>query len=209
MIVISPCTFASVVKVIHTKGLARQLGNVDLELKDLASGTKIAAKMKPNEAVDEVQVESQEVQVLYKDDEGIHVMSGSTFEQSVVEDSLLGEPGAAPREPNHRKASLLPPHLQSLGHPPVVLHGTRQRPPTEDEIGSDPPVAACKLVQDGAVIRLVVFEGRVVSASAPERVSVKVVKTASPIKGKTGFKQAEVRMGHSLYPCANSSSKQR
>jgi len=138
---------ASVQRVVHTKGLARQMGNVDLELKDVATGNKLTAKMRPNDTVEQVQVETREASVMYRDREGTHLMDSSTFEQVTIPDELLGDPAAA-------------------------------------------------LVPEGTPLRVVFYQGAVVSAVPPEKVVVRVVSAGVAPRGTaSGNKPVQVEGG--------------
>lgn len=177
---------ATVTKVVHTKGLARQGGIVDVEIKDLASGIRQSFKVKPSDTFDtrDDRVEHRDAQVLYSDSEGVHVMDGATFEQSVLDSSMLGEPGG---QPSAREYGCQVQHRcpmccrRSLRHTHTHTHTH----------------AAFRLMGPGTSLKLLLYEGRVVSATAPDKVVGKVVETVAGVKSaKAGaLKEALVRCG--------------
>jgi len=106
--------------------------------------------VKPSDTFDtrDDRVEHRDAQVLYSDSEGVHVMDGATFEQSVLDSSMLGEP-------------------------------------------------AFRLMGPGTSLKLLLYEGRVVSATAPDKVVGKVVETVAGVKSaKAGaLKEALIESG--------------
>ena len=82
---------AVVTSMIHTKGLARQLGKVELQLRDLRSGSKISSKMSPNDSLETLDVRTRQMDVLYTDAETVHVMDPDSYEQLALPRALVGE----------------------------------------------------------------------------------------------------------------------
>ncbi|KAL6780323.1 Elongation factor P [Auxenochlorella protothecoides] len=72
----------------------RQLGNISMELRDLASGAKHPAKFRPSESVEVVHLESRRYTCLYREGSLLHAMDAATYEQVAVEASLF-DPGSA------------------------------------------------------------------------------------------------------------------
>jgi len=79
-----------VVTATHTQGRARQAGNVQVELRDLFSGTKGSEKFSPDDVVETRQVLSRSMQYLYTDQARLVLMDPLTFEQMEVDEKLLG-----------------------------------------------------------------------------------------------------------------------
>ena len=89
----------------HTKGIARQSGNVQLDLRDLRTGAKSTQRLKPNHRVDVARLEARQLSLLYADegaggsDPPLALMDDATFEMTTVPGSLFGaESQAALRE---------------------------------------------------------------------------------------------------------------
>ena len=80
-----------VIKCSHTQGTARQLGNVQLELRDVLTRSKHPMRLRPGDAVFAVRLEDRPFQFLYQEDAVLHCMDPQTFEQVAVERDLLGE----------------------------------------------------------------------------------------------------------------------
>lgn len=72
----------------------RQLGNVQLELRDLASRAKRPLRLRPSETVDVVRLEERRFQFLYAEGDTMHCMDPQSFEQVGVDRGVLA-PGAA------------------------------------------------------------------------------------------------------------------
>ncbi|KAG2500200.1 hypothetical protein HYH03_001780 [Edaphochlamys debaryana] len=81
-----------VVKFHWMHGQARAAGFVTLDLQDLATGSRTSEKHRLEDQVELADVEDREMQVLYQDESGnVHVMDGTTYEQSVLSPELFGD----------------------------------------------------------------------------------------------------------------------
>ncbi|KAK9811306.1 hypothetical protein WJX72_001490 [[Myrmecia] bisecta] len=80
-----------VTKFQHTQGSGRQLGNVQLELRDLKLGSKHLERKRPYDMVEVARLEAKPFQFLYTDGSQLHLMDPQTFEQEAVDGSLFGE----------------------------------------------------------------------------------------------------------------------
>jgi len=80
-----------VVKAEHTRGLARQSGNVQIEMKDLTSGTKSSQRMKPGQTLEIAHLEERQLSILYSEGSDIIVMDEKTFEQTALPVKLFSE----------------------------------------------------------------------------------------------------------------------
>lgn len=64
---------------------------VQVEMKDLKTGTKINERFRSNENVTKAYVEQKDYQFLYMDDDAIHLMEEETFEQIQLSKDILGD----------------------------------------------------------------------------------------------------------------------
>ena len=76
------------VKFEHTRGMARQTGNVQLELRELsrggARGNKSTLRMKPGHTLNVIRLDERRFRVLYLEGDSLQVMNESTFDQVEV-----------------------------------------------------------------------------------------------------------------------------
>ncbi|BDA42194.1 Elongation factor P [Coccomyxa sp. Obi] len=79
----------------HTHGHGRQLGNVQLELRDIQSRTKLQERRRPSDLLEVVRLNGRAFQFLYKDEEGLlQLMDPQSFEQIAVSPELFGDAAA-------------------------------------------------------------------------------------------------------------------
>lgn len=80
---------------------------VQVRMRNLVSGNTFDTRLIATEYVDEARLDTKEFQVLYRDDQGVHVMDANTFEQYTLTEDVVGD--AAPwLEPEiHLQAELL------------------------------------------------------------------------------------------------------
>jgi elongation factor P len=64
-----------------------------VELKDIRSGTKLNERFRADEQVERVRLEQRKAQFLFRDGALLTFMDGETYEQTMVNETLLGEPG--------------------------------------------------------------------------------------------------------------------
>ncbi len=67
---------------------------VQLRLRNLATGNTFDQRVSATEFLDEARLETRECQVLYRDDSGVHVMDGHTYEQFTLDAEAVGDQGA-------------------------------------------------------------------------------------------------------------------
>lgn len=79
-----------VVKYSHVNA-GRQLGSIQVELRDVLSRTKQPAKFRPSESVEVARLMERTLSVLYREGDLVHVMDGDTFEQSALSVELFGD----------------------------------------------------------------------------------------------------------------------
>ena len=80
---------------------------VQVRMRNLVSGNTFDTRFIATEYVDEARLDTKEFQVLYRDDQGVHVMDAKTYEQYTLTNEIIGD--AAPwLEPEiHIQAELL------------------------------------------------------------------------------------------------------
>jgi elongation factor P len=80
---------------------------VQVRMRNLVSGNTFDTRYIATEYVDEARLDTKEFQVLYRDDQGVHVMDAKTYEQYTLTNEIVGD--AAPwLEPEiHITAELL------------------------------------------------------------------------------------------------------
>ena len=82
-----------------------QMGNwrsyMQVELKDIQSGTKLNERIRPADVIERVQLDEKDYQFLFKDGDQYTFMDNETFEQITVDDELIGEPAAFLQEGMH------------------------------------------------------------------------------------------------------------
>jgi elongation factor P len=73
-----------------------QMGNwrsyLQVELKDIQSGTKLNERIRPADVVERVQLDEKDYQFLFKDGNQYTFMDNETFEQITVDEEVIGEP---------------------------------------------------------------------------------------------------------------------
>ncbi|HXE58181.1 MAG TPA: elongation factor P [Gemmatimonadales bacterium] len=67
---------------------------VQVRLRNLVSGNTFDHRFSATEYVDEARLDTKELQVLYRDGQGVHVMDNATYEQYSIDDETAGD--AAP-----------------------------------------------------------------------------------------------------------------
>jgi elongation factor P len=78
-----------VLKQAHAHGTGRQLGNVQLELRDILTKSKHPLKLRPSDMVDVVRLDDKKYQFLYQEDDVLHCMDPESFEQLSIDKDLL------------------------------------------------------------------------------------------------------------------------
>jgi len=67
---------------------------VQVRLRNLASGSSLDHRFSATEMIDEARLESTDMQVLYADGNGVHVMDARTYEQVTLDGELVGNDAA-------------------------------------------------------------------------------------------------------------------
>jgi len=79
-----------VLKHSYTQGTGRQLGNVQLDIKELLTGTKRPLRLRPSDMLSIVRLDERKFQFLYREGSMLHCMDLSTFEQLAIESDVIG-----------------------------------------------------------------------------------------------------------------------
>jgi elongation factor P len=79
------------VKIQHTQP-GKGGAYLQVELKDIRSGSKLNERFRSSESVERVRLDEKEFQFLYEENDECTLMDQETFEQIAVQKSLIGEP---------------------------------------------------------------------------------------------------------------------
>ena len=66
---------------------------VQVRLRNLNSGNTFDTRLSATEFVDDARLDTKELQVLYRDGNGVHVMDNESYEQYSLEDEAVGDAG--------------------------------------------------------------------------------------------------------------------
>ncbi|KAL3157521.1 hypothetical protein ABBQ32_011982 [Trebouxia sp. C0010 RCD-2024] len=75
----------------HTQGSGRQLGNVQLELRDIKSGSKHQQRCRSYDSLEVVRLEDRTFTYLYSEGSQLHFLHPQTYEQEAVDMQLFGD----------------------------------------------------------------------------------------------------------------------
>ena len=67
---------------------------VQVRLRNLTSGNTFDTRLSATEFVDEARLDTKELQVLYRDGNGVHVMDNNSYEQYSLDDEIVGDAGS-------------------------------------------------------------------------------------------------------------------
>jgi elongation factor P len=67
---------------------------VQVRLRNLNSGNTFDTRLSATEFVDEARLDTKELQVLYRDTNGVHVMDNDSYEQFTLDDEIVGDAGS-------------------------------------------------------------------------------------------------------------------
>jgi elongation factor P len=95
---------------------------VQVRMRNLVSGNTFDTRFIATEYVDEARLDTKEFQVLYRDDQGVHVMDAKTYEQYTLTNEIVGD--AAPwLEPEiHIQAELLDGQVVGIQLPAAMVY---------------------------------------------------------------------------------------
>lgn len=80
---------------------------VQLRLRNLVSGNTFDTRVSATDFMEEARLDSKELQVLYRDESGVHVMDANTYEQYTLGNDLVGDSGQWLEPEMHFQAELL------------------------------------------------------------------------------------------------------
>lgn len=74
----------------YTQGMARAVGHVQAELKDLKTGTKVQQRFRSDEKIERLALEQKKYDYLYDEGSTVVLMDPDTFEQINLDKEVLG-----------------------------------------------------------------------------------------------------------------------
>ncbi len=80
----------AVAKIQHTQP-GKGGAYMQVEMKDIKSGTKLNERFRSSESIEKVRLDSHDYQYLFMDDNNITVMDTNNYEQHIISKSLLGD----------------------------------------------------------------------------------------------------------------------
>jgi elongation factor P len=80
---------------------------VQVRMRNLVSGNTFDTRYSATDYVDEARLDTKEFQVLYRDDQGVHVMDSDTYEQFMIPDEVAGDSARWLEPEMHFQAELL------------------------------------------------------------------------------------------------------
>lgn len=80
---------------------------VQLRLRNLVSGNTFDTRVSATDFIEEARLDTKELQVLYRDESGVHVMDANTYEQFMLGNDLVGDAGQWLEPEMHFQAELL------------------------------------------------------------------------------------------------------
>ena len=66
---------------------------VQLRLRNLSSGNTFDTRLSATEFVEDARIDTRELQVLYRDGNGVHVMDAGTYDQYTLDEETVGDQG--------------------------------------------------------------------------------------------------------------------
>ncbi len=121
--------YYKVIEVVHHAGQGKMGGSTHAKLRQLETGTTREWRFRPEEPVEDVPPERQNLQFLYRDDAVSHFMHPETFEQVDIENVRLGRPGAFLVESMTVPVELVDGHPVGIVMPDVVEVKVTDTPP--------------------------------------------------------------------------------
>ena len=67
---------------------------VQVRLRNLTSGNTFDTRLSATEFVEDARLDTKDMQVMYRDTNGVHVMDAQNYEQFTLDDEIVGEQGA-------------------------------------------------------------------------------------------------------------------
>jgi elongation factor P len=67
---------------------------VQVRLRNLTSGNTFDTRLSATEFVEDARLDTKDMQVMYRDTNGVHVMDAQNYEQFTLDDEIVGDQGA-------------------------------------------------------------------------------------------------------------------
>lgn len=93
---------------------------VQIRMRNLISGNTFDSRYTATDYVDEARLDTKEFQVLYRDDQGVHVMDKDTYEQTMISDAVAGDAAQWLEPEMHFTAELLNGNVVGLQLPAAM-----------------------------------------------------------------------------------------
>jgi len=123
-----------VAKIMHTQP-GKGGAYIQVEMKDIQTGTKLNERFRSSEDVERAVLEEAEYQYLFTDGDMVNLMDTYSFEQLAIPKEFVGDP--------------------------VVF------------------------LQDGMMVTVISYEGKIVSVELPSQVVLEIIETEAVVKGQT------------------------
>ena len=67
---------------------------VQVRLRNLTNGNTFDTRLSATEFVEDARLDTKDMQVMYRDANGVHVMDAQTYDQFTLDDEIVGDQGA-------------------------------------------------------------------------------------------------------------------
>ena len=102
---------------------------VQVRMRNLITGNTFDSRFIATEYLDEARLDTREFQVLYRDDQGVHLMESSTFEQYTLDPELAGDQGPWLEPEMHIQAEMLDGQVVGLQLPAAMEYTITETAP--------------------------------------------------------------------------------
>ena len=102
---------------------------VQVRMRNLVSGNTFDTRFIATEYLDEARLDTKEFQVLYRDDQGVHVMDAKTYEQYTLTNEIVGDAAAWLEPEIHIQAELLDGQVVGLQLPAAMEYTIAETSP--------------------------------------------------------------------------------
>jgi elongation factor P len=93
---------------------------VQVRMRNLVSGNTFDSRFIATEYVDEARLDTKEFQVLYRDDQGVHMMDSNTYEQYTLSNEVAGDAAPWLEPETHLQAEMLDGQVVGLQLPAAM-----------------------------------------------------------------------------------------
>ncbi len=102
---------------------------VQVRMRNLITGNTFESRYIATEYLDEARLDTKEVQVLYRDDQGVHMMDSNTFEQYSLDPEVAGDQGPWLEPEMHIQAEMLDGQVVGLQLPAAMEYTIAETAP--------------------------------------------------------------------------------